>query len=34
MTRVDPAKIAAVVEASKESMAPVADAVVEKNMSR
>ncbi|MEO1885220.1 MAG: methionine--tRNA ligase subunit beta, partial [Methylococcales bacterium] len=30
MTRVDPAKIAAVVEASKESMAPVADAVVEK----
>jgi methionyl-tRNA synthetase len=30
MTRVDPAKIAAVVEASKESMAPVADVVVEK----
>jgi methionyl-tRNA synthetase len=30
MTRVDPAKIAAVVEASKESMEPVADAVVEK----
>jgi len=30
MTRVDPAKIAAVVEASKESMAPVAGVVVEK----